>query len=353
MVFYSRKWVVSCLLGLVLAQCMVLRSNCLPHDPSCNPEMVTVLFPGGTRQVTEVWPGASILGLLQTGQTTIFAAGDDGDLQRTLERSFADRDGTVFDAVTGLTWQRCSAGQTNDSGCSGAASTMDWTSAMSYCSIHGSEWRLPTLQEMATLLHLGAGSVPFTYSTYFPNTPDTPGFFTATEHGLNPVSNAFYSQFSNGWISTTTKAGVLYVRCVKGPIAPSAPAFADQGDGTIRETVTNLIWQKCLLGQTNDASCTGAASTMNWATAVDACNNLSLGGLAWRLPNRNEIISLLDFTKNAAPAIDTTYFPNNPTGNSWTGSTQGTSGLVGRYAGNGSTGSLKTNNEVARCVSGP
>jgi hypothetical protein len=79
-----------------------------------------------------------------------------------------------------------------------------------------------------------------------------------------------------------------------GTPAPS-PRFTDNGDGTVTDNLTGLTWLK-------DASCLGSN---DWANALAAANALADGNVAcalsdgsvagdWRLPNRNELTSLLD-----------------------------------------------------------
>jgi hypothetical protein len=64
------------------------------------------------------------------------------------------------------------------------------------------------------------------------------------------------------------------------------PRFTDNGDDTIIDNLTGLMWTK-------DAYLPG--TTMNWYQALDFCNNLNLGGYSdWRLPNVNELESLVN-----------------------------------------------------------
>jgi len=71
------------------------------------------------------------------------------------------------------------------------------------------------------------------------------------------------------------------------------PRFTDNGDGTVTDNLTGLIWLE-------DANCFG---TRNWDNALSDSNGLASGscGLTdgsiagdWRLPNRNELASLVD-----------------------------------------------------------
>jgi hypothetical protein len=64
----------------------------------------------------------------------------------------------------------------------------------------------------------------------------------------------------------------------------SGTGFIDNGDGTVTDTITGLMWQK-----QDD----GIIRT--WADALTYCNNIALGGYTdWRLPNFNELRSLVD-----------------------------------------------------------
>jgi hypothetical protein len=110
---------------------------------------------------------------------------------------------------------------------------------------------------------------------------------------------------------------------------PALAAFTDNGDGTITDTVTGLMWDKCSWGQTWDnttppGTCTGSASTHNWAAALNVA--ITANGSShraytdWRLPNRTELESLVKIDTHS-PAIDTTAFPNTPSDWFWTSTT--------------------------------
>ena len=72
-----------------------------------------------------------------------------------------------------------------------------------------------------------------------------------------------------------------------------SPRFTDNNNGTVADNLTGLIWLK-------DAGCIGAQS---WFDALSLANNLATGsckptsvlpGCVWRLPNREELFSLID-----------------------------------------------------------
>jgi hypothetical protein len=74
------------------------------------------------------------------------------------------------------------------------------------------------------------------------------------------------------------------------------PGFIDNGDGTVTDTVTSLMWQRS----------DGPEMTFN--SAAYFCDTLSLAGHAdWRLPTAKEIYSILNHQR-ANPAIDVNIF---------------------------------------------
>ena len=74
------------------------------------------------------------------------------------------------------------------------------------------------------------------------------------------------------------------------------PIYKDNGDGTITDKVTGLMWQQTDGGE------------MTWEQAADYATSLSLGGHTdWRLAFAKELYSIMD-QGTINPAINTTYF---------------------------------------------
>ena len=97
--------------------------------------------------------------------------------------------------------------------------------------------------------------------------------------------------------------------------------FTDNGNGTVSDSVTGLMWQKCSAGQNNDSTCSGTSQTYQWQGAFAFCNGLSLAGHSdWRLPNVKELHSIVDDTVSK-PAINTTPFPNTESSSYWSSTT--------------------------------
>jgi formylglycine-generating enzyme required for sulfatase activity len=296
---------------------------------------------------------------LKTGQTNSYSTtGSDGDLQKGVARSYTDNgDGTVTDNATGLVWQKCSRGQNNDASCSGSATTATWTDAGSYCSslsLAGKTWRLPSIQELETLPNYSQSN-PAIDTTIFPSTKIAV-YWSSTTSASN-TSIAWGVNFSAGEVTAYNKVSTFYVRCVSGQSKDYSSNFNNNGDGTVTDKATGLVWQKCSRGQNNDASCTGTATASDWSTAVSYCGSLTLAGKTWRLPNINELKSIVDTTKTTAPAIDTTIFPSTVAFDSYWSSTTfasntSTAWVVVSFDGQITNGN-KTSNFYVRCVSGP
>lgn len=89
------------------------------------------------------------------------------------------------------------------------------------------------------------------------------------------------------------------------------PSYTDNGNGTITDNVTTLMWQK-----------QDDAITRTWETAGTYCTGLSLGGHAdWRLPNDIELMSIVNYGQLGI-MIDYTYFPNTQAGYYWSSTKQ-------------------------------
>lgn len=103
-------------------------------------------------------------------------------------------------------------------------------------------------------------------------------------------------------------------------IAPAQAAFTDNGDGTVSDSETGLMWDQCSWGQSGSDCSGGSASGHTWNEALNlaiTANTANHKGYNdWRLPSRTELESLVDIT-TFNPAIDTTAFPNTPSSWYW------------------------------------
>jgi hypothetical protein len=78
--------------------------------------------------------------------------------------------------------------------------------------------------------------------------------------------------------------------------------FIDNGDGTVIDLVTGLMWVK------DPGQIAGFYDRMYWYDAINNCENLDYAGWSdWRLPNINELMSIVDHGRYS-PAFDTMFF---------------------------------------------
>lgn len=90
----------------------------------------------------------------------------------------------------------------------------------------------------------------------------------------------------------------------------NTPFFINNGDGTVTDTVTGLIWQKTDGGE------------MTFENALIYCDSLTLGGKNdWRLPNAYESFSILNHQNNG-PALNTSIFTKTNAEYWWTSDKQ-------------------------------
>lgn len=88
--------------------------------------------------------------------------------------------------------------------------------------------------------------------------------------------------------------------------------FQDNGDGTISDQKTHLMWQKCVVGQTG-TECYGEPEQLTWIDAFNKAAALNSTGSTtyndWRMPNIKELSTLIE-RSCLYPSIDLTAFPN-------------------------------------------
>jgi len=95
--------------------------------------------------------------------------------------------------------------------------------------------------------------------------------------------------------------------------------YSDNGNNTVTDNETGLIWKRCSEGQSG-ASCGGAATAMTWSVALAAGANSKFAGFNdWRLPNVKELSSLVEIGC-FGPAVNELHFPNTPSTSYWSSS---------------------------------
>lgn len=166
-------------------------------------------------------------GLPATGQTAIYAAGDDGDVQAAGPLSYTDNgDGTVTDNRTGLTWEKKTAANVND--------TYTWQGALDYVAQlnamnNGSgfagrnDWRLPNVKELLSIVDYGRFNPSI--DPVFGPTAGTLNFVrywsSTSWAAFYPDVNAWAVDFADAYgnytgLSPFGKTSSLRVRAVRG-----------------------------------------------------------------------------------------------------------------------------------------
>ena len=265
-------------------------------------------------------------------------------------QSYTDNgDGTVTDNVTGLTWQQ-------DPG-----EKMTWPEAVAYldefneAALGGySDWRIPTIKELYSLTDFSGmtrmssdTSIPYINTDYFVFTyGDAAGenrfidsqimtitIYNSTTLGGN--TTVFGYNFADGRIKGYELDKDVYCDFVRGNTNYGQNLFVDNGDETITDQATGLMWTQ------NDSGYykarTEADGTLNWQEALEWVQEMNdeafLGYSDWRLPDVKELQSIVDYSKatilTGDAAIDDlfystpiiNYFGEDDFGYYWSGTT--------------------------------
>ncbi len=229
--------------------------------------------------------------------------------------------GTVSDQVTGLMWQ-----QTPVYDITFAAAV---AGASSVTTGGHTDWRLPTLKELYSLIDFdGVTGTTAADSTAYVDTAffdfeygDTDAgerfidaqYATSTEYvwtTMNGDDTMFGVNFADGRIKgygTEAPGGgekTFDTRYVRDAVGYGVNDFQDNGDGTVSDRATDLMWTQADSG-----------SGMNWEEALAWVGQRNaesyLGHADWRLPEAKELQSLVDYTRSpdtySSAAIDPVF----------------------------------------------
>lgn len=98
------------------------------------------------------------------------------------------------------------------------------------------------------------------------------------------------------------------------PATASIRQLTDNGDGTVTDAKTGLMWKQCSEGLSGAGCAIGSAQTYTWQAALAQAQRVNdSGGFAgktgWRLPNAKELHSITE-KQCYNPAINLVRFPN-------------------------------------------
>jgi hypothetical protein len=116
-----------------------------------------------------------------------------------------------------------------------------------------------------------------------------------------------------------------------------AQRFQDNGDGTVTDAASNLMWMRCALGQQwTGGHCTGSAERYAWSDAQRQADRLSQQGSAffndWRVPALRELATITD-RGCSDPRTNLEVFPDTPAAPFWSSTPRPGEGPVARALG--------------------
>lgn len=239
----------------------------------------------------------------------------------------------IEDKVSGLTWDGNAPATTTQAAAVARVATANTAALCGF-----SDWRLPNPEELLSLVDGGAAAAP-RIDARFAATPAV-GFWSATAFA-GDTRAAWVVDFASGAVAFDTADNPLgkafASRLVRGSSPSTAtPAacddatdtrFVSNGNGTVTDSRTGLMWQQCADGLSGAACATGSATSyasfgaaLQRATAVNAdATGAGRSFGDWRVPNRNELASLVN-RRCSAPTIARGAFPNTPSLSLWTSS---------------------------------
>ncbi len=95
------------------------------------------------------------------------------------------------------------------------------------------------------------------------------------------------------------------------PASTPTNQFIVNGDGTVIDRKTGLMWKQCTEGLSGSNCNTGQARHIPWDEALQAAEDSTTAGhIDWRLPTYKELYSLVEH-QCYQPAINQTIFPEN------------------------------------------
>jgi hypothetical protein len=317
--------------------------------------------------MSSIYAGVStaqgVISLPKTGQTTCYTdtgsliscsgTGQDGDIRAGVDwpsPRFTFSSFCFTDQLTGLTW--ITNGISLPS--SGWTGAVDYANTLSICGF--SDWRLGNANEITSISNSDvvctstwlqtqgisypsvngyssttvAGATTFAWNTQLCEVPlTTYGKTQFPQLAALPVRGGQANAVDATYPANIPKTGQTASFAtgddgdVEWGVAWPSSRFTNNGDGTITDELTGLDW-------TQDANTPGPpacspGTTKRWQAALDhaQCLNANnfLGHSGWRVPNKFEMRSLIDYG-NSNPALPTGHpFTNVGSAVYWTSTT--------------------------------
>lgn len=269
--------------------------------------------------------GSAVIPCARTGQDGDTVTGVDWPTPRFLDNG----DQTITDKLTGLIWTRTA---------NPSDRPKNWQQALDYVKtlnnrnyLGQNDWRLPNVNELESLVikrpdltawlktqgfanimadHYWTSTTYASYTAYAWSISMTKGLVA----GTGKAENGYVWPVRNGKPGTLCLAKTGQTACydnvgtatacagtgqdgeVQAGAAWPNPRFTDNGDETMTDRLTGLVWPKYAKAPGPAVCSPGTYKT--WQGALDHVKCLNamryLGRNDWRLPNRNELASLIN-----------------------------------------------------------
>jgi len=283
------------ILGIVLFVSLIAFTSCNKDDDEIDDttdnnivtlEVNNYLMVASGQTTTYDNDGEVITGL--TAGDTLY--GQDANYLKGEEMAYDDNDdGTITDLNSGLMWQQVPS-----------STDFSWQDAVDYCEsleLNGyDDWRMPSCKELYSISNFGLGW-PYLNITYFTlasgQVTKDEQYWASDYYVGTTVEGGENAAFGINHVTGHIKAysaeamgpvGGKYVRAVRGDDY-GVNEFTDNGDATITDNSTGLMWTKDDSGEGID-----------WEDALVYSEGSEIAGYAdWRLPNVKELQSIVDY----------------------------------------------------------
>ena len=319
---------------------------------ACTADPAPGTQPTPTPSATEAGEASLTYPVVDTGQVLTYGtdgeidppaageafAGQDARVQGN-QPSYTDNgDGTVSDDVTGLMWTQ--SPDLDGDGDIDAADKLTYDEAIASAAavdVGGyDDWRVPTIKELYSLIQFDgvdpsayqgtdtSGLTPFIDTDYFDfGYGDTSAgeriidaqmasstLYESTT--MNGQETMFGVNFADGRIKGYGLSGApgsaggktFYVYYVRGGDGYGVNEFTDNGDGTVTDVATGLMWSQDDSGEAMDWQ-----EALAWVEQANA--EEYLGHSDWRLPDVKELASIVDYSRSpdttGSPALDPVF----------------------------------------------
>ena len=302
--------------------------------------------------------------LPKSGQTSIYASGDDGNIQAGVEwpvKRFTDNgDGTLTDGLTGLMWLKDGGCLYKKSWSTALTTIVDFSGspAKYHCAEYigsYSDWRLPNMREIESLMNLGvSNSSSWLNSNGFKNVKSS-SYWVSTSYAAS-TTYAWMANLMNGTTTYSWKRNSYYILAVRSSTSEKSynvpqtgqtssyavgddgfieaglewptPRFTDNKDGTVTDNLTGLMWLKdggCI--KNNWSSSLKTIAGLNNHTGGIFCIGYTADHTDWRLPNVKELDSLVNYgVSDQAGWLNSKGFTNVKYSTYWSSTTSQMSG---------------------------